>query len=218
MIKVELLKVTGFEPSFHGMRNPKDSWELSDSRPDPCEPDDFIVGEKDLDLALRLADGGAVHAKYRRMLIVYANIEAPLYWWKEFDTYRIGVEKNSCSTMHTLHRRDLTGDDFSYEHLYGTAQVALCDTINLINHYRRLYVKAVQNGEPEAKEYWWQMIQLLPSSFNQKRTVMMNYEVLNNICFFRENHKLDEWREFVKWAKQLPHSELFTTREVKSNG
>lgn len=213
MIQIDLIEMGGFKAALWGMRNPKDSWSKSDSVFDVPDRDvNVLIGECDLDLAKRLADGGSVHGKFRRMMKVWVNIKAPLYWWKEFDTYRFGVEKDSCSTMHTLHKRDLTGDDFSYEHLYGTAENGLVETINIINHYRRLYVEAVEKHDPIAKDYWWNMIQLLPSSFNQLRTVELNYEVLANICEYRANHKLDEWRDFVIWAEKLPYSELFLQR------
>lgn len=215
MIDFQIIEMGGFKAALHGMRNPKDSWENADTVVDPDREAGVMIGENDYDLASRLASGGSVHGKFRRMVKVWVDITAPLYWWKEFDTYRAGVEKNSCSTMHTLHRRDLTGDDFSYEHMFGTAEECLVDTINQINHYRRLYVQAVKDKDPIAKDYWWQMIQLLPSSFNQKRTVELNYEVLANICEYRATHKLDEWRDFVHWAEQLPYSEFFLGRMGK---
>ena len=217
MIKAVILKIAGIPESLHGMRNPKDSWNKSDTQVDNSVQAGCYVGENDFKLALQLASAGSVHGKFQRMIFVWADITAPLYWWKEFDTYRVGVEKNSCSTMHTLHKRDLTGDDFSYEHLYGTAQSCLVDTVNTINHYRRLYVKAIQDGDPNAKDYWWQMIQLLPSSFNQKRTVCMSYQALANMYEYRQNHKLDEWRDFCLWIEKLPYSELITAG-VDSNG
>jgi len=209
LIKIETLELSGFYTALHGMRNPKDSWEKADSEfrlGDLKEP--VVMGENDYGLAMKLAGAGSVHGKFRRNIIVSADITAPLYWWKEFDTYRIGVEKDSCSTMHTLHKRDLTGDDFSYEHLFGTAANCLVDTINLINRYRRIYIDALGKNDPNAKDYWWQMIQLLPSSYNQKRTVQMSYEALWNMWFYRSNHKLDEWRDFCHWIEILPYSEL----------
>ena len=208
MIKIQVIEIEGFKTALHGMRNPKDSWKYADTVPAPDREAGVKIGENDWDLALRLSSGGSVHGKFRRMIHVTADITAPLYWWKEFDTYRVGVEKDSCSTMHTLHKRDLTGDDFSYEHLFGTAESALVDTINRINHYRRLYNKAVEDKEPLAKDYWWQMIQLLPSSFNQMRTVEMSYEALFNMWTYRQTHLLDEWRDFCSWVEQLPYSEL----------
>lgn len=208
MIQIQTLKVEGFEVALHGMRNPKDSWDKADTHPAPDTKTGCVIGDNDFNLALTLSKGGSVHGKYRRMIHASADIIAPLYWWKEFDTYRIGVEKDSCSTMHTLHKRDLTGDDFSYEHLFGTAENMLVDTINLINRYRRLYVEALGKNDPNAKDYWWQMIQLLPSSYNQRRTVQMSYEALWNMWLYRNNHKLDEWRDFCYWIEFLPYAEL----------
>ena len=218
MIKIITLKIEGFPEALHGMRNQKDSWEMSDTELNRETEAGCWIGEKDWNLALKLAAGGSVHAKYRRMIIVWADIIAPLYWWKEFDTYRVGVEKDSCSTMHTLHKRDLTGADFSHEHLMGTAQNVLVDTMNLINVYRRLFVKAVEDKDPAAKDYWWQMIQLLPSSFNQKRTVMMSFEALSNMWQWRNHHKLDEWRDFCRWIEKLPYSELMIGTVGDSGG
>lgn len=213
MIEIVTIEVCGFKTALHGMRNPKDSWDRSDTDMDvPGTVSGVTIGEKDMDLAMRLADGGPVHAKYRRQIHVSADITAPLYWWKEADTSRYGVEKNSCSTMHTLHKRDLTIWDFSHEHLTGRSMQNLEGTIVLINEYRREYLEKVKQGDPDAKECWWQMIQLLPSSFNQMRTVQFSYEALANICRWRRDHRLDEWREFVKWAEGLPYSELFTGR------
>ena len=217
MIKLHTLKIGGIPEALHGMRNPKDSWDRSDTEIDKTKESGCYIGENDFRLALQLASAGSVHGKFRRMIVVWVDITAPLYWWKEFDTYKVGTVANSCSTMHTLHKRDLIGEDFSHEHLFGTAETNLCDTLNLINHYRRLYVDAAAKQDPDAKDYWWQMIQLLPSSFNQKRTVMLNYEVLANICEYRANHKLDEWRDFVCWAENLPYSELFLCK-VNGNG
>lgn len=208
MIDIKTLEIAGFDAALHGMRNPYDSWDKSDTVPDSMREAGVKIGNEDMKLCMKLCSGGAVHAKFRRMIIVWVDITAPLYWWKEFDTYKVGTVANSCSTMHTLHKRDLTGNDFSYEHLFGTAENALVDTINLINHYRRLYIQAIEDREPLAKDYWWQMIQLLPTSFNQKRTVMLNYEVLVNIWNSRQTHKLDEWRDFCLWVEQLPYSEL----------
>lgn len=214
MIKIETLEIYGFKTALHGMRNPKDSWDRSDTEVDvPGTASGVVIGEKDLDLAMRLAAGGPVHAKYRRMIHVSADITAPLYWWKEADTSRFGVEKNSCSTMHTLHRRDLDLFDFSHEHLTPSSVDHLLVTIQIINSYRRSYVQKVKDGDKTAKWDWWQMIQLLPTSFNQRRTVEFSYEALANICYWRKDHKLDEWREFVAWARRLPYSELFIRKE-----
>lgn len=200
-----------------GMRNPLNSWEKSDSQFWPAH---MRLGEKDKDLMIRLANGGSVHAKYRRMITVYVDITAPLYFWKEADTYRMGVEKNSCSTMHKIHAKEFTLEDFSCEHLikrdgdYWNWDIAagpesvsapldiLEITIDALNTYREKYI------ETKDKKYWYQMIQLLPNSYNQKRTVMMNYEVLTNIYHSRKDHKLDEWHVFCDWIKTLPYSVL----------
>lgn len=216
MIKIETIEVCGFKTALHGMRNPKDSWDRSDTASAPYTEAGVRVGERDMKLALTLAEGGPVHAKYRRQIHVSADITAPLYFFKEMDTYRCGVEKNSCSTMHTLHKRDLTIWDFSHEHLTSLSLLYLKNTIVLINEYRRKYVQKVAEGDASAKEDWWQMIQLLPSSFNQRRTVQFSYEALANICRWRRDHKLDEWREFVKWAEGLPYAELFLTEERRN--
>ena len=228
MIKLENAEVLGWEHAIRGMRNPMNSWEKSDSKISTCEceqwPHDIKksfdeIGPNDLDLMMRLAKGGPVHAKYRRMITVYVDITAPLYWWKEFDTYKVGTVANSCSTMHKIAAKEFTLEDFSQEHLigYGNNVVTHDDTfedygwwssevlditITGLNFYRQRYL------ETKDKKYWWQMIQLLPSSYNQKRTVMMNYEVLANIYKSRRNHKLDEWRELCAWIERLPYSEL----------
>lgn len=225
MIQIQTLEVNGVLPALHGMRNPKDSWNKQDSRQDPDkagELSDIIIGQNDHKLAMSLAEGGPVHAKYRRMITVIADITAPLYWWKEFDTYRTGVEKNSCSTMHRIHAKEFTREDFSLEHVisHGWSEAdnfehivpmdIMDSTIKMLNQCRMLYLFAKeQNDTARMKMFWWQMIQLLPSSYNQKRTVMMSYEALANMCKWRKDHKLDEWRNFVQWATCLPHSELF---------
>lgn len=190
-----------------GMRNPLNSWNRSDSQ---FWPEHMQLGDKDRDLMKRLADGGPVHAKYRRMIAVYADITAPLYWWKEADTYRAGVEKNSCSTMHKIAAKKFTLEDFSYENLFNEPENgyfgrnAFSSLIDELNKARNLYLST------KDKKYWYQMIQILPSSYNQKRTVMMNYEVLTNIYHSRKDHKLDEWHDFCDWIKTLPYSELIT--------
>lgn len=188
---------------------------------------DFCIGENDHALMMRLAKAGPEHAKYRRMITVYADVTAPLYWWKEFDTYKVGTVANSCSTMHKIHAKEFTLDDFSHEHLIGETDrlwvnadgkgfmcsaLDFCQiTCDVLNHYRDLYLQT------KDKKYWLQMIQLLPSSYNQRRTVMLNYEVLANIYKQRKNHKLDEWRAFCKWAEQLPYSELITGKEAETD-
>ena len=200
MIKIEKVRVSGFEEAIRGMRNPYESWEKSDS-------DGLSIGPKDADLMQNLAKGGPVEAKYRRMIVVWVDVTAPLYWWKEFDTYKVGTVANSCSTMHTIHKKEFTLDDFSHEHLIfeydgkeRTHCSALGNTINELNYAREAYLKT------KDKKYWYQMIQLLPSSYNQKRTVMLNYEVLVNIYQWRNGHKLDEWKDFCKWIESLPYS------------
>lgn len=214
-----------WEIIIEGTRNPMNSWELSDSeicinsdgwedcnnglggicpRGGAIKSDYFCMGENDHKLMMQLAKGGAVHAKYRRMIPVFVTVNAPLYWWKEFDVYKVGTVANSCSTMHKLHAKELTLDDFSHEHLNGISQELLQTMIDVLNVYRKEFL---QTGE---KAYWWQLIQLLPTSYNQKRTVMLNYEVLANIYHSRKNHKLDEWRTFCEWIDGLPYSELIT--------
>lgn len=200
MIKIENYAVSGFEHAIRGMRNPMNSWERFDSEFDGT----IEIGQNDHALMMSLAKGGAVHAKYRRMINVYADVTAPLYWWKEFDTYKIGTVANSCSTMHKIHSRDLTLEDFSVEHLNQHEECVMDYIIRCLNEDRQSYI------ETKNKDYWWQMIQLLPASYNQKRTVMLNYEVLTNIYISRKNHKLDEWHEFCGWIERLPCSEVIT--------
>lgn len=265
MIKFENTQVVGWEPAIRGMRNPMNSWEKSDTTfiddlgeghdifhsQFPCHfgnhPGGIDLGENDHDLMMKLASNGPVHAKYRRMIVVYVDVTAPLYWWKEFDTYKVGTVANSCSTMHKIQAKEFTFEDFSCEHLLSADDTsdeewdnafdrnderALLDkycaqfdpldgfetcypkdyliwTICMLNRARDLYLKT------KDKKYWWQMIQLLPSSYNQRRTVMLNYEVLAHIYPDRKNHKLDEWHEFCRWIEQLPYSELITGIEPK---
>ena len=249
MILIEKTQVMGLEPTIRGMRNPMNSWAKSDSEFNvdcgicdsehyncdncPTNPfsangtDNALIGPNDLDLMLRLARAGSVDGKFRRMIAVYVDITAPLYWWKEFDTYKVGTVANSCSTMHKIHAKEFTLEDFSHEHLccWGAAprgniagnlmdetvsdfsydyMGALMAIIYALNSARAEFLKR------QDKRYWWQMIQLLPSSYNQKRTVMLNYEVLSNIYQHRRNHKLDEWRELCKWIEGLPYSEVIT--------
>lgn len=239
MIKIEDLcyDSTSFVMAIKGMRNPMNSWEKSDSGWDNGWPSDHgilidsdsdsyyecRIGPNDQELMLKLAKAGSTHAKYRRMIIVYADITAPLYWWKEFDTYKVGTVANSCSTMHKIHAKKFELDDFSHEHLLDEAITVtwedqhyndcardlLHDTIGLLNAYRDKFL------ETKDKRYWWQMIQLLPSSYNQRRTVMLNYEVLAHMYHDRKDHKLDEWRIFCETMKnQLPLSELFIVKET----
>lgn len=215
MIKIENVEVMGWEHAIRGMRNPKNSWEKSDSELKYESWHDmsggtYHIGPNDHDLMSRLAKGGAVHAKYRRMITVYLDITAPLYWWKEFDTYKVGTVANSCSTMHKIQSKRLTFDDFSTEHL-TLASLRLLESY--LDHINKAIFCYRDFGE---KLDWWQIIQLLPSSYNQRRTIMLNYEVLTNIYESRKNHKLDEWRELCKWIESLPYSEIITG-EVKES-
>ena len=275
MIKLENTEVLGWEAAIRGMRNPMNSWERSDSsfctidskgecrNPkeyllcEDCDIRDVTLGSNDHDLMMRLAKGGPVHAKYRRMIVVYVDITAPLYWWKEFDTYKVGTVANSCSTMHKIAAKEFTLEDFSCEHLmddndyrldnfeslmyedqdagntihgYNTGDLddnsELCYLnsplddlkyiIGKLNVCRRVFLDdSIQ--KKHKKTYWWQMIQLLPSSYNQKRTVMMNYEVLAGIYPMRKNHKLDEWHTFCDWIEELPYSEIITGYEEEED-
>ena len=250
MLKIENTEIVGWNAAIRGMRNPMNSWEKSDSHScgtcgdcDICIDYDncpygydylkIIVGPNDLDLMTRLRNAGTDHRKFMRMITVYLDITAPLYWWKEFDTYKVGTVANSCSTMHKIHDKEFTLEDFSTEHLIGspipnfkkpchvtekttdgnagysfgltaTPHDFVHWTIEVLNAYRMLYL------ETKDKNYWWQMIQLLPSSYNQKRTVMMNYEVLANIYKSRKGHRLDEWHTLCDWIENLPYAELIT--------
>ena len=258
MLKIENVEVVGWEHAIRGMRNPKNSWEKSDSgyhHISAVEPDGEVVqtlagmpiiyeiGPNDQKLMMTLRNAGTDHRKFMRMITVYLDITAPLYWWKEFDTYKVGTVANSCSTMHKIHAKEFTTDDFSHEHLinyedslgiwrenhdldpriddedpakYPEEAIEMWSfapmdililTVKALNHYRDLYLST------KDKKYWWQMIQLLPSSYNQKRTVMLNYEVLANMFAARCNHKLDEWRTLCEWMRTLPYSELITGEE-----
>ena len=229
MIKLENVETMGWEAAIRGMRNPMNSWEKSDSEclfhvvpnysyDDPKAEeytrylDDYNLnlklGPNDYALMMKLANAGPVHGKFRRMITVYVDITAPLYWWKEFDTYKVGTVANSCSTMHKIAEKEFTLEDFSCEHLFHTRPLEYI--IEVLNTQRTLYNNTPTTEEKLRKAYWWQMIQLLPSSYNQKRTVMLNYEVLANIYKYRKNHKLDEWVELCKWIETLPYSELIT--------
>ena len=202
MLTIENTRVLGWEPAVHGMRNPLSSWDKSDST---FNDDCLRIGEADIDLMHRLCGGGADDRKFMRMITVYADITAPLYWWKEFDTYKVGTVANSCSTMHTIQKKPFDMNDFSHEHLSDACIGNLEETIGFLELYREKF-----NAEKDPKKrkwYWWQMIQLLPSSFNQKRTVMLNYEVLVNIYRARKNHKLDEWHTVCDWIETLPLGE-----------
>lgn len=197
MIKVENVTTWGWGHSIRGMRNPLASWGKSDSYRD--ENGEFVIGENDIALMCRLCQAGPEHRKFMRQLFISMDIVAPLYWWKEYDTYKVGTVAVSCSTMHTIHKKQFTMDDFSCDKLTEAAMDFLGVVIIRLNHYRKAYL------ETKDKKWWWQMIQLLPSSYNQRRTVTMNYENVVSIIHQRENHRLDEWVEFVKVLKQLPY-------------
>lgn len=195
MLIIDNIHTHGYLDAIRGMRNPLNSWAKSDST-------SAHIGANDLDLMLRLADAGAEHAKYRRMIIVYADIVAPRYWWTEFDTYKVGTVANSCSTMHKIASKEFTIDDFSTEHLLGDSALHMQETVNQLNYARIAYL------ETKSKDYWWELIQLLPQSYNQRRTVMLNYEVLAKMYRERRNHKLDEWHTFCDFIARLPYSEI----------
>jgi hypothetical protein len=232
MLKIENAEVLGWEHAIRGMRNPKNSWAKSDSGPEcPYEKEkccgecqqNFCIGPNDKQLMMALRNAGTDHRKFMRMITVYLDITAPLYWWKEFDTYKVGTVANSCSTMHKITEKEFTLENFSCEHLLSywgeekvnptiiypcTPMQHLNQTIACLNVCRKKYL------ETKDKKYWWQMIQLLPSSYNQRRTVMLNYEVLANIYKSRRNHKLDEWHTFCDWIEGLPYSALITGTSV----
>lgn len=253
MLKIENAEVIGWEHAIRGMRNPMNSWEKSDSRIVDCDgecsscdayelvSDDscmvplgehVVIGSNDRGLMTKLAKAGTDHRKFMRMITVYLDITAPLYWWKEFDTYKVGTVANSCSTMHKITAKEFDVNDFSHEHIeeldgdeYNMSYDWLLRTVDILNYYRKKYKAAseklkrdITNAErkhvlAQQKLFWWQMIQLLPSSYNQKRTVMLNYEVLANIYKSRRNHKLDEWHTLCNWIETLPYSKLITGRE-----
>ena len=216
MLKIENAETFGWEAAIRGMRSPKNSWDKSDSRwssPDENGTDEpmYIIGENDLKLMKTLAAAGQDHGKFLRMIHVQLDVTAPLYWWKEADTYSVGVVKNSCSTMHKIHAKEFDVNDFSHEHVeeltgddYNTSYDFLLRTVDILNYHRKKFL------DTKDKRYWWQLIQLLPSSYNQRRTWDLNYAVLRNIYHARRNHKLDEWRELCAWIKTLPYSELIT--------
>lgn len=226
MIKIENIETMGWEAAIRGMRNPMNSWDKSDSEFNAgcdfncatCSVCSLFehkcskLGDDDLELMRKLASNGPVHAKYRRMITVYMDITAPLYWWKEFDTYKVGTVANSCSTMHKIHAKEFTVDDFSTEHLLQSPSLRVLDSvIGALNMARNLFFEC--EDPIIKKDCWWQMIQLLPSSYNQKRTVMLNYEVLHNMYYSRKDHKLDEWRTFCAIVTSLPYSSLITIKE-----
>lgn len=218
MIKIENAEVMGWEAAIRGMRNPMNSWEKSDSfhtfivdeRTQEEKPFEHFIGPADLFLASSLADAGPVHGKFMRMITVYLDITAPLYWWKEFDTYKVGTVADSCSTMHKIHAKEFTLEDFSHDHIVDMGMHAFLGIIQALNSYRDWFLKT------KDKEYWYQMIQLLPSSYNQRRTVMLNYEVLRNMYTYRKEHKLDEWRELCAWIETLPYAGLITGKEIST--
>ena len=234
MIKIENTEIVGWEAAIRGMRNPLNSWEKSDSKwysigiptsnsaaiNDKYLSQKYCIGDNDYDLMTRLRNAGTDHRKFMRMITVYVDITAPLYWWKEFDTYKVGTVANSCSTMHKIHSKEFTLEDFSTEHLCKSNIEVLEDLILELEYWRNKFVNYDEYCKvvPEFREMyskkdcWWQMIQLLPSSYNQRRTVMLNYEVLANIYKSRRNHKLDEWHVFCEWIENLPYAELITDK------
>ena len=208
MIEITNTEVFGWETAIRGMRNPLNSWEKSDSHINYnlsfFEPE-FIIGENDLKLMQTLSKAGNDHAKYLRMINVTCDIKAPLYWWKEYDTYKVGTVANSCSTMHKIHAKEFTLDDFSHEHLRVAAKNVLIKTIEVLNAEREAFIGEVNETLKGDRQCWYSMIQLLPTSYNQLRTVQLNYQVLKSMYHARKNHKLDEWREFCKWVETLPY-------------
>lgn len=219
MIQIENVQVEGFKAAIRGMRNPMNSWDRSDSHFYYCDaPSKMVLGKNDQELMMKLAANGPVHAKFRRMIVVSLDITAPLYWWKEFDTYKVGTVANSCSTMHKIHAKPFELNDFSHEHLDAHMLDLLKAIIDALNNYREMFINYNPddheiNGCPSKKDVWWQMIQMLPSSYNQRRTVMFNYEVLAGIYPMRKEHKLDEWVQFCKWIESLPYSEIITGKK-----
>ena len=227
MIKLEKTDISGWEAAVRGMRNPLNSWNKSDSAwfivDEECDLTKvrYQIGENDLALMKKLAKAGSDHSKFLRMINITVDITAPLYWWKECDTYKVGTIANSCSTMHKIHDKEFVLDDFSHEHLgkdeiisgnnCNIAMGCLRQTIKVLNTARAWYL-----GTNE-KKYWWLMIQLLPQSYNQKRTVQLNYQVLKNMYHARKNHKLDEWREFCKWCEKLPYFKEICISTEKEN-
>lgn len=209
MIIIEKTDVYGWEAAIRGLRNPMNSWEKSDSTAYSFDQYGRYtgIGPNDRTLMFVLAEGGPVNAKYRRMITVTCDITAPLYWWKEFDTYKVGTVANSCSTMHTIHKKPFELDDFSHDHLDGFDLERLKKIIEWLNDDREAFLETAD------KQQWYGMIQLLPTSYNQRRTVLTNYEVLSNIYRYRRDHRLNEWRELCRWIEKLPYSEIITLRE-----
>ena len=218
MIKIENTEVMGWAAAIRGMRNPMNSWEKGDTfKWGIYEISDGApkIGPDDYDLMKRLCNAGTDHRKFMRMITVYVDITAPLYWWKEFDTYKVGTVANSCSTMHKIHAKEFTLDDFSHEHLDHLSLELMDDIICKLNANRHEFLEYKDGDDSinSKKDFWWQMIQLLPSSYNQRRTVLLNYEVLANMYKSRKNHKLDEWHTLCDWIKTLPYAELITGDE-----
>ena len=207
MLKIENISTSGWKAAIRGMRNPKNSWAQIDSA--VVNGNCFVVGNNDYDLMYRLASAGTDHGKFMRMIHVQCDVTAPLYWWKEADQYKVGTVTDSCSTMHKIHAKEFTLDDFSHEHLNDESTDCLLKLIDLLNCNRELFLK------DKNKSWWWQMIQLLPSSYNQLRTWDLNYAVLQNIYHARRNHKLDEWHDFCDWIESLPYSDLITCEVVR---
>lgn len=202
MLKIENVSTSGWKAAIRGMRNPKNSWAQIDSA--VVNGNGLVVGNNDYDLMYKLASAGTDHGKFMRMIHVQCDVTAPLYWWKEADQYKVGTVTDSCSTMHKIHAKEFTLDDFSHEHLNDESTDCLLKLIDLLNCNRELFLK------DKNKSWWWQMIQLLPSSYNQLRTWDLNYAVLQNIYHARRNHKLDEWHDFCDWIESLPYSDLIT--------
>ena len=202
MLKIENAETYGWSAAIRGMRNPLNSWDKSDTQFFPGVVP--TIGPNDLKLMKQLGAAGNDHGKFLRMIGVSVDVTGPLYWWKEADTYKVGTVANSCSTMHKIHAKEFTLDDFSHEHLTPLALSTLDTVVNMLNNYRADFL--ITNGKYD----WWQMIQLLPSSYNQRRTITLNYAVLKNIYHARRNHKLDEWHTFCEWIESLPYSELIT--------
>ena len=215
MLKIENVEIAGWEAAIRGMRNPKNSWERSDSSSgyrdyNPSTEKEFFIGPNDHKLMMNLAKGGPVHAKYRRMITVWFDVTAPMFWWKEFDTYKVGTVRNSCSTMHKIHVKPFTIDDFSHE---GCDEVdyAMQELYNLMVTLERLRVAF---NDTQKKKYWRALIELLPSNYNMKATICTNYEVLGHIRFDRKGHKVDEWHTFCEFVESLPYSEIITQKVV----
>ena len=214
MITLHETKVDGWYAALYGMRNPMNSWNMSDTVWAWNFDGSPEIGKRDMDLMERLVKAGSDHRKFLRFLTVTVNITAPLYWWKEFDTYKVGTVANSCSTMHKIHAKEFTLDDFSHEHLIDCDtqdgkttgwRLSLVAIVDILNIARGAYL------ETKDKTFWWQMIQLLPASYNQTRTVLLNYEVLRNMYHARKNHKLDEWHTFCSWVEDLPYADHLIT-------